>query len=166
MDFGKENGAKLAAKWDQKSMLTSKSRFYKSTYKTNRISMIFEVPGVEKSIKNRLKIDPKTRSTWEGIFAPIFLRFWWFLGAKLGGKIEPRSKKKCIENMMQNKSRLERVLDRFWPDFGRQNQTLGVPLGYYGPLIFALKISFVLDIVFGRPKTLLAIPQTLPRRVF
>ena len=51
--------------------------------------MIFEVPGIEKSIKNRLKIDPKTRSTWEGIFAPIFLQFWWFLGAKLGGKIEP-----------------------------------------------------------------------------
>ena len=63
MDFGKENGAKLAPKWDQKSMLTSKGRFYKSTYKTNIILMIFEVRGVEKSIKNRSKIDQEMRST-------------------------------------------------------------------------------------------------------
>ena len=90
--------------------------------------MIFEVPGVEKLIKNRLKIDPKTRSTWEGIFAPIFLRFWWFLGAKLGGKIEPRSKKKCIENRMQNKSRFEHVLERFWLHFGPQNNFRGALL--------------------------------------
>ena len=75
VDYSSQNGAKLAPKWEQKSMLTSKGRFYKSAYKTDRISMIFEVPGVEKLIKNRLKIDPKTRSTWEGIFAPIFLRF-------------------------------------------------------------------------------------------
>ena len=53
--------------------------------------------------------------------APIFLPFWRGLGAKLGGNIEPRSKKNCIENMMQNQSRFERVLDRFWVDFGLQN---------------------------------------------
>ena len=54
-DFGRENEGKLAPKWDQKSMLTSKGRFCKNTYKTNRILMIFEVREVEKSIKNRSK---------------------------------------------------------------------------------------------------------------
>ena len=102
----------------------------------------------------------------EGILASIFHRFWWILGAKLGGKIEPRSKKKCMENMMQNRSRFERVLDRFWPHFGRQNKKFRSPLGHYGRSIFALNISFVFDIVFGRPKTSQDVPQTLPRRVF
>ena len=55
VDIGRENEAKLAPKWDQKSMLTSKGRFCKNTYKTNRILMIFEVREVEKSIKNRSK---------------------------------------------------------------------------------------------------------------
>ena len=73
--------------------------------------------------QNRSKIDPKTRSACEGILEPIFLPFWWGLGAKLGGKIEPRSKKNCIENMMQNQSRSEGVLDRFGVDFGLQNGT-------------------------------------------
>ena len=40
-----ENEAKLALKSDQKSISTSKGRFYKSTYKTNRILMIFDVRG-------------------------------------------------------------------------------------------------------------------------
>ena len=43
---------KLVPKWDQKSMLTSRGRFYKSTYKTNRILMIFEVSGFEVGSKN------------------------------------------------------------------------------------------------------------------
>ena len=75
VDFGRENGAKLAPKWDQKSMLTSKGRFYKSTYKTNRILMIFEVREVEKSIKNLLKIDQKMESKMECLLASIFDRF-------------------------------------------------------------------------------------------
>ena len=82
------------------------------------------------------------RSTWEGILASIFHRFWWVLGAKLGGKIEPRSKKKCIENMMQNKSRFERVLERFWVDFGPQNTFFRDPGGLYGRPVFPLKINF------------------------
>ena len=73
--------------------------------------------------QNRSKIDPKTRSACEGILEPIFLPFWWGSGAKLGGKIEPGSKKNCIENMMQNQSRSEGVLDRFGVDFGLQNGT-------------------------------------------
>ena len=104
VDFGRENEGKLAPKWDQKSMLTSKGRFYKSTYKTNRILMIFEVRGVEKSIKNLSKIDQKMKSTWDGILASIFHRFWWILGAKLGGKIEPRSMQKGIEKTIEKRT--------------------------------------------------------------
>ena len=37
--------------------------------------------------------------------------------SQVGRKIEQRSKKKCMENMMQNKSRFEHVLERFWGDF-------------------------------------------------
>ena len=56
-------------------MLTFKGRFYKNTYKTNRILMIFEVRGVEKSIKNQSKIDQKMKSPWEGLLDSIFLDF-------------------------------------------------------------------------------------------
>ena len=37
MDFWYQNAAQLVPKWNQKSMLTSKGRFYKTTDKTNRI---------------------------------------------------------------------------------------------------------------------------------
>ena len=75
VDFGRENEGKLAPKWDQKSMLTSKGRFCKNTYKTNRILMIVEVREVEKSIKNRSKIDAKRHSILDFIFWSIFDRF-------------------------------------------------------------------------------------------
>ena len=59
MDFWRENGGMLAPKSDQKSMSTSKGRFYKSIYKTNGILMIFVVLGAEVGRKNRSKIDQK-----------------------------------------------------------------------------------------------------------
>ena len=57
--------------------------------------------GVQVGSKNRSKIDQKLRSTWEGILASIFHRFWWILGGKLGGKIEPRGIKNGIEKTMK-----------------------------------------------------------------
>ena len=87
MDFGRENGAKLAPKWDQKSMLTSKGRFYKSTYKTNGILMIFEVSGVEVGGKNRPKYDPKTEYKMDCNLEAIFHIFWLVLATKLESKI-------------------------------------------------------------------------------
>ena len=47
------------------------------------------------------------KSTWEGILASIFDRFWWILGAKLGGKIEPRSMQKGIEKTIEKRTALE-----------------------------------------------------------
>ena len=39
----------------------------------------------------------------DGILASIFLGFWSILGAKLGGKIEPRSIKNGIEKTMKKR---------------------------------------------------------------
>ena len=117
-------GGKMEASWHQnrsKIDACCETRFFEKSCSPCSGGSIFQDSGVQVGSQNRSKIDPKTRSTWEGILAPIFLPFWWGLGAKLGGKIEPRSKKNCIENMMQNQSRFERVLDRFWLDFGLQN---------------------------------------------
>ena len=48
-----------------------------------------------------LKNDQKMNSTWEGILAFMFDRFWWALGSKLGEKIEPRGFENSIEKMMK-----------------------------------------------------------------
>ena len=74
-DLGSQNGALLAPKFDHNSILCWKCCKANIAYKTNRILMIFEVEGVQVGSKNRWKIDPKRRSTWEGILASIFDRF-------------------------------------------------------------------------------------------
>ena len=55
-----------------------------------------------------LKIDQKSiqkrGSTWEGILASIFERFWWILGSKLGSKIEQKSIQKGIEKVMKKRT--------------------------------------------------------------
>ena len=65
--------------------------------------MILKDPGVEVGSKNQSKIYQKRRSTWEGILTSIFHRFWWILGAKLGGKIEPRSIKNGTEKLIEKR---------------------------------------------------------------
>ena len=105
---------------------------------------ILKVRGVKVGSKNRLKIDQKMKSTWEGILASIFHRFWWILGAKLGGKIEPKSIKNGIEKTMKKRRaarwpknrpkdgqdgythhrvELFRVPGRLWGGRGGNNQT-------------------------------------------
>ena len=42
------------------------------------------------------------KATSEGILASIFDGFWWILGGKLGGKMEPRSIQKGIEKTIEN----------------------------------------------------------------
>ena len=125
MDFGRENEGKLAPKWDQKSMLTSKGRFCKNTYKTNGILMIFEVREVETSIKNRSKIDQKMESKMECLLASIFDRFLINFGrfweASWDAKSIKNRLKKASKNRCQKKAstrRLGGILGR--PDgFGR-----------------------------------------------
>ena len=72
IDFGKENGGKLAPKSDPKSVSTSKGRFCKKCGKTNEKSMFFEVLGVEVGSQIRSKIDQKLKSKLECLLASIF----------------------------------------------------------------------------------------------
>ena len=53
----------------------------------------------------------------ECILASIFDGFWWFLGAKLGAKIEEKSILKGIEKMMNKTS----VVFDFLADGGARN---------------------------------------------
>ena len=65
--------------------------------------MMFGVRGVQVGSKNRSKIDQNRRSTWEGILASIFDRFWWILGSKLASKIEQKSIQEGIEKVMKKR---------------------------------------------------------------
>ena len=67
--------------------------------------MILKVEGVEVGSKNRSKIDKKMESRWEDILGSVFNGFWWILGAKLGGKIEPRRAKTGQDTPRQGKRR-------------------------------------------------------------
>ena len=89
IDFWEDFGGFWGGKWsqvgtkiDQKSMRIAKTIFLNKLY--------FEDSGG----LNRSQLDPKIRLAFEGILAWIFDRFWWILGAKLGGKTDPKSKKK------------------------------------------------------------------------
>jgi len=64
---------------------------------------ILKVRGVEVRRKINKKSIKKRKSTWEGILASIFLRFWWIFGAKLGGKMDSRSSQKCTEKRSKKK---------------------------------------------------------------
>ena len=84
VDFGRENGGKLASKSCQKSMLTSNGRFSRKPIKTNGFSLIFLDLGRQVGIENRSKNDKKLKSTSEGILASIFLNFGGFWEATWG----------------------------------------------------------------------------------
>ena len=118
VDLGRENGAKLAPKWDQKSMLTSKGRFYKSTYKTNRILMIFEVRGVEKSIKNRSKIDQKMESKMECLLASIFDRFLINFGRFWEASWDAKSIKNRLKKASKNRCQKKGEYEASWRHLG------------------------------------------------
>ena len=75
MDFGRESEAKLATKWKQTSILTSKPDFCLEYRKTNGKSIYFSFSGVEVGCKNRFLIDPNMKPTWEAILESIFDRF-------------------------------------------------------------------------------------------
>ena len=71
MDFARESEAKLAPKWNQKSILTSKSDFCLEYRKTNGKSIFFWFSGVENGCKNPFIIDPHMKLTWDAILESI-----------------------------------------------------------------------------------------------
>ena len=97
VDFGSQNGAKLAPKWDQtsSSQKTRKNAFGASPLVPNWVQ------GVQVGSKNRPKIDPKMESKMECILASIFYAFQWILGGKLGGKMDQKSIQKGIGKRIQ-----------------------------------------------------------------
>ena len=118
MDFGRENEGKLAPKWDQKSMLTSKGRFCKNTYKTNRILMIFEVREVEKSIKNQSKIDQKMESKMECLLASIFDRFLMNFGRFWEASWDAKSIKNRLKKASKNRCQKKGEYEASWRHLG------------------------------------------------
>ena len=67
-------------------MLTSKGRFYKNTYKTIGLLMIFEVSGVEVGSKSRSKIEVNTGRH-------LGIDFSWILddfGSQVGRQNRPK----------------------------------------------------------------------------
>ena len=106
IDFWEDFGGFGEAKWSQvgtkmgsKMELISITAKIKKTYKHQWILMIFEAPGVPKSMKNRskicTKIDQKIEASWDP-FLGGFWRIW-------GGIMEPS----WYQNGIQNKSYLE-----------------------------------------------------------
>ena len=87
MDFGRENGGKLAPKSEPKSILALKRK--------NQLNASRLVPNwvrrVQVGSKNRSKIVQNLKSKLECLLAATFHRFLWVLGGKLGRKTEPRS---------------------------------------------------------------------------
>ena len=110
VDFGEENGAKLAPKSCQKSTLTSNGRFSRKHTKNNVFFIDFwefwDPSWVPKCIKNRSKnrLEDKVRLSID------FSRFWSILGGKLGSKWLQKSMQKRIEKTMQIQMRFGCVL--------------------------------------------------------
>ena len=71
VDFGKENGGKLAPKSNQKSKPPLKR---KNQLNTSRLVFSW-LSGLQVGSENRSKIDQKLKSTWEGLLDSIFLDF-------------------------------------------------------------------------------------------
>ena len=76
MDFGSQNGAKLAPNWDQIS-ISQKTR--KNVFGTSPLVPNW-VQGIQVGSENQPKIDPNMEPKMECILASIFDTFQWILG--------------------------------------------------------------------------------------
>ena len=105
MDFGSQNGAKLAPKWDPISM-SQKTR--KTAFGTSPLVPNW-VQGIQGS-QNQPKIDANMESKMECILASIFCTFQWILGSKLGDKTDQKSIQKGIRKRMKKIRMQERQI--------------------------------------------------------
>ena len=121
MDFGSQNGAKLAPKWDQTSISqkTRKNAFGASPLVPNWVQ------GVQVGSKNRPKIDPKMESKMECVSASIFYTCQWILGSKLGGKMDQKSIQKGIGKRIQKRNDFSLVLGGLGGGVPRTRQLRG-----------------------------------------
>ena len=92
------------------------------------------------------------------LLASILEGFCSVLGTKLGGKtgpkggpkIDPKRHRKNDAKQEPFRTRLGAVLGRFWLPKRPQNNSAGALRTVVFRFIFALKLSFVFDIVFSR----------------
>ena len=103
MDFGEENGAKLASKSHPTCgfLKIRKMPFGASPLAPN------EVRGVQVGSQNRSKIDQKLKSTWEGLLDSIFLDFDGFWEGKwrqVGTKIDQKSMSVAKREFLKNRA--------------------------------------------------------------
>ena len=110
LDFGCQNGAKLAPKWDQTS-ISQKTR--KNAFGTSPLVPNW-VQGIQVGSKNQPKIDPNMESKMECILASIFDTFQWILGGKLGGKMDQKSIQKGIGKRIQKRNDFSIDFGKFW----------------------------------------------------
>ena len=104
VDFGKENGAKLAPKSCQKSTLTSNGRFSRKPTKTNEQLMFFVNFGTQVGSQNALKIDSKIYSKIKCVLASIFHdfgQFWEARWVEMAPKVNAKTHRKTMKILMR-----------------------------------------------------------------
>ena len=95
MDLGCQNEAKLAPKWDQKSMFTWNGDFSKIVLWLQR-GLDFHNLRIQVGNKYRSNINQKTELKMECTLASIVIRFWSVSACSLDGKT---IKKKDVESI-------------------------------------------------------------------
>ena len=92
--FWNQNPYHVGSKINSKFDLIWKRRKARNYYKTYMILMKNEASGVEKWIKNQLKLEQNLKPRWGWLLVSIFHGFSWILG----GKLEPSWCPKSIKN--------------------------------------------------------------------
>ena len=118
MDFGRQNGAKLAPKTHQKSFSTSEGPFYKKCCKTNEVECFFGCRGPKLGPKIDQKSIKKRKQKGKPFEHRFFINFGGFWGASLEAKCAqegPKRVRKSIDFLHPQKGRL-RVAWRIGPE--------------------------------------------------
>ena len=120
--FWKQNGAKLAPKWHQKSIPTSNGDFLKKLrFSLRKKPWFWRIWGSKLKAKINQKSIKKWsydgKPSWHRFFTD-FLRFWRPKWSQVGRKINKKSIQKGIQKQMRKSSRLGRLLAASWVNFG------------------------------------------------
>ena len=101
-------GTKIGSKID----LNFGRRFFKKQCFSIGKTGFLEIQGVEVGRKIRPKIDEKWKPKWSASWDGFLKDFCWILGAKMGWKIDQKSKTNRDRNGVNIRSFLESLLER------------------------------------------------------
>ena len=117
----KENGTKLAPRWHQKSMPTSKDDLLKKLFFSWRKNNDFEGSGSwswhQTSIKNQFKKELN-------LGRPLGIDFSWIL-VDFGGQVEPSWHRKSSQNRLKNHLKINEKKKASWRRLGSVLGRLG-----------------------------------------